>query len=167
MIRKALLKDLDDIFKIRLEAARRLKEDNVDQWQGIHPTKEQFHQDIINGTCFVYEQDGTIFGMATFQLEKELTYQSIVNLNISALTLHRIAVSDKALNKGIAKSFFHFMEQLAIELDRHTLYVDTHPNNIRMKKLLKTFEFECIGSVTLPNISSPLRDVYRKSLTKC
>jgi N-acetylglutamate synthase-like GNAT family acetyltransferase len=167
MIRQATIHDLNEIFDIRLEASERMKNEHINQWQGMHPTKEQFHQDMMHGTCFVYEQDGTIFATATFQIEKELTYASLVDLDIPAMTLHRIAVRNQALHQGIGKAMLAFMEIHAQTLNIHTLYVDTHKDNTKMKHLLKSFQYTFIGIVELPNISSPHREVYRKSLTKC
>jgi RimJ/RimL family protein N-acetyltransferase len=167
MIRQAKLDDLDAIFDIRLEASNRLKQMHINQWQSESPTKEKFLEDISKGICFVYEFNGIILGTATFQIEPEYTYQTLTDVTIPAITLHRIAVSNKGLHRGIGHAFFDFMQDHALSLGYHKLYVDTHPDNLIMQKLLHKHDFVLLGTIELEGIPSPTRRVYFKSLTKC
>jgi len=167
MIRQAQLNDLEAIFDIRQEASARLKRMHINQWQSESPTREKFLEDITKGMCFVYERDDMILGMATFQREPEYSYQTLTDMSIPAITLHRIAVSDQALHQGIGHAFFDFMQSYACTHGYQRLYVDTHPDNMIMQKILHKHDFTLLGSIKLEGIPSPTRWVYFKSLTKC
>jgi GNAT superfamily N-acetyltransferase len=167
MIRKAILDDLKRIFEIRLEASKRLHEQGIHQWQSDKPSVQDFKKDIDDVTCFVYEIEGVIYGMITLQEIFDINYQDIIDPSVSAITIHRVAVSSDKLHQGIGHQLMLFAEHYARSLNKDTLLIDTHPDNTYMKRLIQSHHYVYIDSVTLKDIPSPLRYVYRKSLTKC
>jgi GNAT superfamily N-acetyltransferase len=165
MIRKALLNDLNRIFDIRQEASQRLHMLGINQWQSEKPSIDDFRQDIINQSCFVYEIDGVIYGMATFQITYDLNYENVIDSNINALTIHRIAVSNDKTHQGIGHALMDYAETYARSIQKKVMLIDTHPKNHYMQNLIKAHHYQYVATITLLDIPSPKRFLYRKSLT--
>jgi ribosomal protein S18 acetylase RimI-like enzyme len=161
MIRLAKSTDIDVIFDIRQKAALRLKQLNIYQWQQNEPSKARFLLDIEKNWCFVYETT-SILAMMTIQEDQEVTYKNLVNLNERALTIHRFAVHDNALNQGIATLMMEFAISRAQLKKVKWLYIDTHPDNLIMQGLIHKFHFEYVGDFDIPFIASPKRKLYRR-----
>lgn len=159
-----MLSDLDSIFEIRLQASIRLKLDGVDQWQGIEPSKETFIKDIQNKEAYVMMDQDKMIGIASLCLSKEEAYQDLVDLNIQSITIHRIAVHQDYLLKGLTKYWFEFFENQAKKLGRKRIYIDTHPNNFKMLSLLKKYQYMYIGEFEFKHLSSPLRQLFMKTI---
>ncbi|MGA0351324.1 MAG: GNAT family N-acetyltransferase [Acholeplasmataceae bacterium] len=165
MIRIARPSDVSRMYEIRLEAAKRMKSMGIDQWQDAPPTIEHFERDVHYQRAYVYEENGMVLATATFQLEKEYAYEGVIDLLIPAVTCHRIAVSNLGLRKGIGKALISFMVHYAKSLKISRLYVDTHPMNIPMKRLLQTFDFIYLGDILLHHLRSKERMLFMKTLT--
>ena len=163
-IRKAILSDLEDIINIRKQASKRLKKDGVDQWQGIEPSRKTFLTDIQNNEAYVMIDQDKIIGIASLCLSKEKAYQDLVDLNILAITIHRIAIHNDYLLKGISKYWFEFFEKQAKNLSRNRIYIDTHPNNFKMLSLLKKYQYQFIGEFEFKHLPSPLRRLFMKTI---
>ncbi len=159
-----MLSDLDDIINIRNQASKRLKEDGVDQWQGIEPSRETFIKDIENKEAYVMIDQDKIIGIASLCLSNEEAYQDLVDLKIKAVTIHRIAVHHDYLLKGLSKIWFEFFENQAKNLKRTRIYIDTHPNNFKMLSLLKKYHYTYMGQFEFKHLPSPLRQLFMKTI---
>lgn len=159
-----MLSDLDDIINIRNQASKRLKEDGVDQWQGIEPSRETFIKDIQNKEAYVMIDQDKIIGIASLCLSNEEAYQDLVDLKIKAVTIHRIAVHHDYLLKGLSKHWFEFFENQAKNLKRTRIYIDTHPNNFKMLSLLKKYHYTYMGQFEFKHLPSPLRQLFMKTI---
>ena len=159
-----MLSDLDDIINIRNQASKRLKEDGVDQWQGIEPSRETFIKDIQNKEAYVMIDQEKIIGIASLCLSNEEAYQDLVDLKIKAVTIHRIAVHHDYLLKGLSKHWFEFFENQAKNLKRTRIYIDTHPNNFKMLSLLKKYHYTYMGQFEFKHLPSPLRQLFMKTI---
>jgi GNAT superfamily N-acetyltransferase len=159
-----MLSDLDDIINIRNQASKRLKEDGVDQWQGIEPSRETFIKDIENKEAYVMIDQDKIIGIASLCLSNEEAYQDLVDLKIKAVTIHRIAVHHDYLLKGLSKIWFEFFENQAKNLKRTRIYIDTHPNNLKMLSLLKKYHYTYMGQFEFKHLPSPLRQLFMKTI---
>jgi GNAT superfamily N-acetyltransferase len=159
-----MLSDLDDIINIRNQASKRLKEDGVDQWQGIEPSRETFIKDIENKEAYVMIDQDKIIGIASLCLSNEEAYQDLVDLKIKAVTIHRIAVHHDYLLKGLSKHWFEFFENQAKNLKRTRIYIDTHPNNFKMLSLFKKYQYTYIGQFEFKHLPSPLRQLFMKTI---
>jgi GNAT superfamily N-acetyltransferase len=159
-----MLSDLDDIINIRNQASKRLKEDGIDQWQGIEPSRETFIKDIENKEAYVMIDQDKIIGIASLCLSNEEAYQDLVDLKIKAVTIHRIAVHYDYLLKGLSKHWFEFFENQAKNLKRTRIYIDTHPNNFKMLSLLKKYHYTYMGQIEYKHLPSPLRQLFMKTI---
>ena len=167
MIRKALMSDLKRIFDIRLEASQRLGMQGINQWQTDKPSIDDFRQDILDQTCFVYELEDTIYGMATLQMTYDKNYAPVIDPKELTLTIHRVAVSNDKLHQGIGHALMQFAESYALSNQREMLLIDTHPDNHFMQNLITSHKYIYVATITLLDIPSPKRYLYQKSLTKC
>lgn len=165
MIRKATLNDLDAMYEIRCQAAKRMKKMGIDQWQDQAPEKSRFKEDIEYHRAFVYEENELILATATFQIEPERTYEHLVDISIPACTCHRIAVSDQGLRRGIASSLLTYMESYATSKRIKRLYVDTHHDNLPMQRMLQNKDYAYIGDIIIPFLRSNKRMLFMKTLT--
>ena len=165
MIRQATINDLEVMYAIRMQAKERMAAMGIDQWQDDQPTKKQFEEDILYKRAYVYVIDEEVVATATFQTEKEMTYESLVDLKIQAMTCHRIAVASHKTNRGIGKKLLMYMELFASQKNIQRLYVYTHPNNQPMQQLLKKLGYEPLGTIFLTHLRSKERLLYMKTLT--
>ncbi len=59
-IRAAGLSDLPAIMEIINEARRNLKEQGINQWQRSYPNAGVIERDIVDGNCYVAEEEGQV-----------------------------------------------------------------------------------------------------------
>jgi GNAT superfamily N-acetyltransferase len=164
ILRKASLDDLDAILDIRHQASKRLKEDGVDQWQGSEPSKETFINDIMHQEAYVMIDQGKIISIASLCSAKEMAYEKLIDLSIDAITVHRIAVHQEYLRKGLTQTWFKFFEIVAKNNQRTRIYIDTHPDNQRMLSLLKKHDYTYMGEFEFKHLPSPLRRLFMKTI---
>ena len=165
MIRKAKLKDLDEIFNVRLDARQRMKNINIDQWQDEEPTKERFLNDIILKRAYVMTIEEEIVGIITLQFEPEGSYFKYINNEEKYLTCHRIAIKNGFTQKGYAKKLLKFAEDLALKRKIKKIYIDTHPNNLPMKNLIKKMGYKYLKLISLSYLRSKKRELHVKFLS--
>ncbi len=132
---------------------------NPTQWAGEYPNGYDVRLGIEKGTSYVCEDDGEI--VATFHFEANAddpTYCKIYDgewrNSLPYGVIHRIAV--KYHGKGIVDFCFSECFKLISNLK-----IDTHENNIPMKKCLLRNGFEYCGIIYLANGES--RMAYQKS----
>lgn len=132
---------------------------NPNQWAGEYPNGYDVRLGIENGTSYVCEDNGEV--VATFHFEKNAddpTYRKIYNggwkSDAPYGVIHRIAV--KYHGRGIVD--FCFNECFKIIPN---IRIDTHEDNIPMKKCLLRNGFEYCGVIYLQNGES--RMAYQKA----
>ena len=132
---------------------------NPTQWAGEYPNGDDVIHGIENGTSYVCEDEGEI--VATFHFKANAddpTYRNIYEGKWASDApygvIHRIAV--KYHGRGIVD--FCFNECFKIS---GNIKIDTHENNIPMKKCLLRNGFEYCGIIYLANGES--RIAYQKT----
>lgn len=161
MIRKAQLKDLIEVLKIYDNAREYIKTYNSPQWQTGYPNKESFLEDLKNEELYVNEVNGKIVSVATL-LTNEPTYEKIAGAWLNkeeALVIHRIATAENAKNKGYAKDFLDFANQI---LGYNNIKIDTHELNEPMKNFLIKNGFIYCGVIRLFRDFDNKRLAYQK-----
>ena len=154
---KATMSDLDRILEIYKRARQFMKDSgNPDQWGDVHPPKDSLIENIEEETLYVFKENGVIHGVFFYSLGPDPTYEYIEGkwLNEEDYgVIHRIAV--KYHGRGIVD--FCFGECFKIIPN---IKIDTHENNIPMKKCLQRCGFEHCGIIYLANGES--RVAYQK-----
>lgn len=148
-MRKAEIKDINEIKYIIDNAKRSLKEDGVDQWQ-IDSMDEEFLRSQINSKkSYVYEEKGEILAYAYLSDEKEEAYRVYEGdlQGEAPLTIHTFAVRGDMKKKGVSMKFFIDIIKYAGENSFDSLRIDTHEDNVKMRGLINKMGFKTVGEI--------------------
>ena len=150
-IRLAEKHELCEILSIYDSARIFMKESgNPNQWAGKYPDEETVTRDIEQKKLHVCTEDGEIFAVFFYDEGEDPTYKVIYDgewLNDRPYgVVHRIAVSDKARGKGVAKVCFDYAYSKC-----GNVKIDTHRDNIPTQKSLVKNGFTCCGIIYLAN----------------
>ena len=162
--RKATSKDIPKIWDIIQQAIVRRKNDGSRQWQDGYPNETVILQDITKGVGYVLTDDNTIVGYAAILFNDEPAYKHLNGTwltNEDFVVVHRVAISDDYLGKGLAQKIFLFTEDLAIENNIFSIKVDTNFDNIPMLKILEKLGYTYCGEVTF---RGGIRKAFEKKL---
>lgn len=149
-LRKSTAEDIDDILSIYESARKFMRENgNMHQWNGAYPSRQTVEEDIANGVSHVvYDTQNENKNVCVFALipGPDVTYKKIYDgkwiNDKDYFVIHRIAVAEH--RKGIASFVFERC------LNEHpVLRIDTHKDNIPMRKLLEKNGFEYCGIIHL------------------
>ena len=148
-IRKTKVSEFEDVCGIYAEARGFMRSSgNPDQWKDVHPAKEVIMHDIETGTSYVcVRDDDVIAAVFYYSTEIEPTYEKIDGswLNDEPYgVVHRIASSRNAKGAG-AYSLNWSFEQC------RNLRIDTHHDNVPMRKLLGKLGFSYCGIIWIEN----------------
>lgn len=153
-IRRATVEDIPRLKEIFAIARNFMAETgNANQWAADYPSEEFIKKDIESGDCHVIVYDGKI--VATFVLRPGIdpTYNNIYDgkwLNdLPYATIHRIASS------GETKGVMHLAMQYAKQCYKN-IRIDTHRDNLVMRKLIEKEGFKLCGTIHCWNGSERL-----------
>ncbi len=166
MIRQASREDLEDLEIILNQAVRRLKENQIDQWQRGYPSRADLKEDLDDGVLYVCGKKPKAFAAMIAGIEP--TYHVIENgqwlQSGPYLTIHRLAVGDKWLRTGCAKELLEYAAQMAYQKGLYALRIDTHPDNQAMIKLIAKCGFQYCGIIYVQD--GTRRFAYEKKVNK-
>ena len=143
---------LDEICRITAEAKAQLKRMGLDQWQKGYPSREIWEHDIQNKGAWVALEHETVLGAFAFQTTPDVSYYNIEGAwltNTPYASMHRVCVSDHAKGKGVAGAMFAHGFQMAKEQGFPSMRIDTHHDNVPMRRSLEKAGFVLCGSITL------------------
>ncbi|MES2804645.1 MAG: GNAT family N-acetyltransferase [Bacteroidota bacterium] len=164
--RKAELSEIVPIWEILQQAIQRRKEDGSNQWQDGYPNPEVIQKDIEKREGFVLVAGETIIGYSAVLINDEPAYEKIEGnwlTNGDFVVLHRIAISEKYLGKGLAKMILKYIEEFAVSNNIYSIKADTNFDNIAMMKIFESSGYTYCGEVYFRG--SP-RKAYEKVLAK-
>ena len=165
-IRKATISEIPQIWDILQQAILRRKEDGSNQWQDGYPNPEVVQQDIAKGAGFVLTQGETIIGYCAILINDEPEYAKIKGKWLTDgdfVVVHRLAISEQYLGKGLAQKFFGFVEEFARSNNIHSIKADTNFDNIPMLKIFEKLGYTFCGEVYFRGTP---RKAYEKRLNK-
>ena len=148
--RKATLSDSELIWTILQKAIKRRKDEGSNQWQDGYPNQEVVKTDISLGKGYVLEIDNAIAAYAALVFNDEPAYKEIIGdwlTNDDFFVIHRVAVSNDFLGKGIAVLLFQKLEDFAKENQVFSIKVDTNFDNLAMLHILKKLDYQYCGEV--------------------
>ena len=165
LIRKAVLKDLPSMLEIYKTARIFMaKTGNPKQWGNNWPPEELIEKNIKENSSYVCEYNGQIAGTFFFKAGKDIepTYKNIKNghwLNDKPYgVVHRLASS------GAIKGIGVFCLNWCYEQCGH-LRIDTHPDNLVMRKLLLKLGFKYCGTINVEHDDMPRLAFEKSALT--
>ena len=154
---KTTIAEIDAIIGIVSDARSRIGRLGIDQWQYCYPSREVIAEDIRAGRSFVArDDDGSLCAVFTVIFDGEPAYDKIfggawVSEGKNYLAVHRIAVSGEKLRRGVASQAMGFVEEMAKEMERSGVRIDTHEGNAPMRAMLERNGYIHCGSVYLEN----------------
>lgn len=148
MIKKAQISDLDQIMNIVKETVLQMNANNNYQWNRNYPSKENFIKDIQEETLFVFEIEGEVAGFTCINRNEAIEYKELNwTQKDVAYVVHRIAISPKYRNKGIAYKLMEFAHDLAKKDNVKHLKTDTYALNTKAQELFKKCGYQYVGEV--------------------
>ena len=148
--RKARAEDATVIWGILQDAILRRKQDGSQQWQDGYPNPEVIQKDIKNGAGYVLMDDETIVGYVSMLFNDEPAYAEIEGkwlTNEEFVVIHRVAVAEKYLGKGLAKEILRRVEEIALSNNIPSIKADTNFDNPAMLKILESLGYVYCGEV--------------------
>ena len=157
LIRKSAYEDVKVIMKIIKSAQKSLKMQNVDQWQNGYPNEKSIESDISNDISYVVIKNNQIAATLAISFDGEKTYDEIHDgkwiSNGEFCVIHRIAIDENYKGSGLASDIIKYVESTSLNRGVNSIKIDTHEDNIAMKKLLKKNGFKYCGIIYLEDNS--------------
>lgn len=148
--RKAVNADTGTIWNILQAAIQRRKEDGSNQWQDGYPNPEVVQNDIDKGQGFLLLAGTEPAGYCAIIINDEPAYQHIEGTWLTQgdyLVLHRIAIAEAYLGKGLAREILKQAEGLALAQNIKSIKADTNFDNPGMLHLFKKLGYQYCGEV--------------------
>lgn len=164
--RKALQSDIPEIWLILQQAIKHRKKDGSKQWQNGYPNPEVIQKDIYKDAGYVLTEGETIVGYCALLINDEPVYENIVGKwlsNDDYVILHRVAISDTYLGKGLAKKIVEYSEDYARSKNIYSIKADTNFDNPAMINIFEKLGYSFCGEVQFEGGS---RKAYEKLLIR-
>jgi hypothetical protein len=162
MLKKANSTEIEEIMSVIKDGKEFLKQQGINQWQHGLPGCSDVENDIKQETSYVYELDGKIVATAMLNTydadyEKYLTIWTKCN---NYLVIHRLAVKKEYRSQGIGHKFMNDIILFAKENSVEYIRIDTHKDNVIMRKYLSKNNFKELDEIKL-SIKNSLDDKER------
>lgn len=161
---KATMDQVDEIWKILSDAILRRKADGSNQWQDGYPNVNVVQSDIEHGLGYVVTSNERVVAYCALIFNNEPAYADIEGAWLSEgefLVLHRVAVAQDYLGKGLTKYILKAIEAVAMEDQVFSIRADTNFDNAAMLALFEKNGYAYCGEVYFRG--SP-RKAYEKVL---
>ena len=152
-IRKAKIKDLDNIMLMYQSCISGMIKNNIDQWDSTYPNTQVITNDIKDETYYILEKENIIGGV-TIDRNQDPTYLDIKwkDQENKFLSVHRLAVKENYWGQGIGKKLMLFAESLVIRNKLQSIRLDTYSGNPYAMLFYKKLGYKELGSINLkPN----------------
>jgi GNAT superfamily N-acetyltransferase len=162
--RKAKSYEVPEIWEILEQAILRRKNDRSNQWQDGYPNPEIIKQDIENDVGYVLTDGEYILAYTAVIINNEPAYDIIEGKWLTTgdfVVVHRVAVSENHLGKGLAKKIMGFVEKFALDNGIYSVKADTNFDNPAMMKVFDQLGYVYYGEVFFRGSS---RKAYEKVL---
>ncbi|WP_367770960.1 GNAT family N-acetyltransferase [Flavobacterium sp. WC2421] len=164
--RKANLSEITPIWEILQQAIIRRKVEGSAQWQDGYPNPDVVQNDIEKGEGFVLVDGETIIGYSAVIINDEPAYAGIEGkwlTNDDFVVIHRVALSENYLGKGLAKLIMGCVEDFALQNNIYSIKADTNFDNFPMMKTFESLGYVLCGDVFFRGAP---RKAYEKVLNK-
>ena len=155
MIRKATLKDIDEIIKITKACARFMASKGIYQWNEHYPNKAAFKNDVLRNELYVVESKKTLVGCVVISsfMDEEYVPISWLTENGHNIYIHRLAIHPNYQGKGYAQKLMDFAEKFAKENNYSSVRLDTFSQNKRNQKFYELRGYKRLGDIYFPKQS--------------
>lgn len=146
-VRKAELKDLDNVVQLFRGAIELMNKQNINQWDEIYPNEEDFRKDILKKEMYLYEDNEKIYSVFVLNKEFDDEYNKAAWQfpNSNFIILHRLCVNAEVQNKGIGTKTMKLIEEIASAKNIESIRLDTFSENPFSCKLYEKIGFKKTG----------------------
>ena len=151
MLRKANSTEIEEIMSVIEDGKEFLKQQGINQWQHGSPGCIDVENDIKQETSYVYELDGEIVGTAmlnTYDADYE-KYPTLWTKCNKYLVIHRLSIKKEYRSQGIGHKFMNDIILFAKENSVEYIRIDTHKDNVIMRKYLSKNNFKELDEIKL------------------
>lgn len=145
--------NLEEALTIIEDAKQLLKKDST-QWQNGYPNKDVLLKDIESKTLHGLFDGKRLVAIMALKKGIEPTYLNInghwnILPNENDIVVHRLAVSKDYLHQKCGLRMLEFALDYARECQAVSCKVDTHKNNMAMRKIIRDCQFDYCGIISL------------------
>ncbi len=151
LIRLAIIEEIQAISELAKAVRSDMWNNGLKQWTGNYPAYENFYQDYANKGLYVLVEEGVIIGSVSIFVENEIAYHEVAWEKDKSLVVHRIIVDPARQGKGYGKQLIEFALTMALQDGFDSVKIDTHPDNLKMQRLLKSMNFNYRGYLSSIN----------------
>lgn len=152
-MRKAAPSDKAAVWSILQQAIERRRIDGSNQWQDGYPNPDTVEREIALGHGYVLLSGESIAAYAALIVNDEPAYDHIEGKWLTGasdfLVVHRVAVDNHYLGRGIALKLFSLVEAMAVAQGIPSIRVDTNFDNQAMLHILDKLGYSYCGEVLL------------------
>lgn len=139
---KSELKDINSIMSIIEDAKIFQRTQDNYQWDDKYPLHEHIIDDINNGFSYVLKDiNGEIIATVALPTGQDDFYSQLKKEPIKYMSISRLAINNKYLNKGYGKRIMREIEEKAFELNVSFIIGSTNIKNIGMNILFQKMGF--------------------------
>ncbi|HIQ99621.1 MAG TPA: GNAT family N-acetyltransferase [Candidatus Scybalocola faecavium] len=165
-IRASHVEDLPEIMEIISMAVAYMKENHIAQWSDTYPDAARILKDMEAAESYVCLAGERIIGTGVLSLREEPNYARIDGgsweNNGPYGVIHRLAVDNDFKGHSVAAAFVDHLEKMCINKNIYSVRVDTHRDNVSMRRFLEKHGFLCRGTIYVED-GTP-RTAYEKKL---
>lgn len=143
-------KDLPHIWEIIQQAINRRKAEGSNQWQDGYPNMDNIKNDLFKKAGFVLTFNEKIVGYFAIFINDEPAYHNIEGqwlTNEDFVVVHRVAIHDDYLGRGLALKIFQKIEEYAHSKNIFSIKVDTNFDNLPMLHIFEKLKYVYCGQV--------------------
>lgn len=166
LFRPAQASDLPRIWEIVQQAKALMDREGRRQWDATYPLPVHLEADVERHYAYVLEESGKVVAYAAVVFDGEPAYTQIRGRWLSDepfVVVHRLAVAEESQGQGVATRVMREVERLSVVRGVFSFRVDTHIENLRMRRVLEKGGFIYCGEVFYPRGS---RMAYEKRLPR-
>ncbi len=132
------------------DARAHQREQGFLQWTDTSPNIGHVIDDIAHERGYLLTYHGKPFGYFCLSFDGEPVYAGLEGQWLSDgdyAVIHRLAFGKAARGKGVSKNVFRFSEEVCRARGIHSLRIDTHEDNKKMRHIIEREGFTYCGTV--------------------
>jgi len=129
IIRDAEQKDKKQIAQIRPAVYKKMIADGLYQWDDEYPSEEILFDDIDNGDMIVAEEEDTIVGYVTVNIDIPEEYKAIDLRFSPKICVHRLSINPEFARSGAATALMEHVHKAYKSKGYDSICLDTCEDN--------------------------------------
>lgn len=164
--RKATAGDIDAIVGIVSEVVPLLNSLGNFQWNDTYPLRSDFDKDLVNDELWVAVLNDQIIGFGAITTDQPEEYADCgLDTSKEAVVAHRVAVTPRVRNKGVAGGLLALSDRVAKEKNLKIVRVDTNAINLPMQRVIEKLGYTYFGEVSFKSKPADMKfKCYEKIL---